>query len=102
MSPGADLRRFRSGCFDEAVGLRPGLVCDGRAGQHPGDFLAPFRIVELTHAGTRDDAVIALRDQQMRGTAGGDLIQGTDETTVIRGGAGGDILISGTRSIAVL
>ncbi|WP_136650116.1 calcium-binding protein [Paracoccus aeridis] len=35
------------------------------------------------------------------GTAGGDLIQGTDETTVIRGGAGGDILISGTRSIAL-
>ena len=35
------------------------------------------------------------------GTAGGDLIQGSDGTTTIRGGGGDDILISGTRSVAL-
>ncbi|WP_371823345.1 calcium-binding protein [Paracoccus sp. Z118] len=35
------------------------------------------------------------------GTAQGDLLQGSDGTTVIRGGAGDDILIAGTQSIAL-
>ena len=58
---------------EQAQGLRPRLIGDRRAREHPCDLLAAFGFVQLAHRGARAAVPVRFFDPVMVRGAGGDL-----------------------------